>query len=186
MLVVACVAIIVVGPKDLPKMLRAFGKTLKSVRGLASDFQKQFDDAIREAELDDVKNIASGKKFSPLEDIKKSVTSYEKDVKEQMSAKAREMDEALGAKPGGLPQPVADKLGIDTGKPKAEIEAKPATAEKAAAESASGKAASKKETPARKSAGSATGKTAKKAPAAKTAAKKATAGKTAVKAAKNA
>ena len=59
MLVVAVVAIIVVGPKDLPKMLRSFGKVMGNMRRMAGDFQKQFDDAVREAELDEVKNIAS-------------------------------------------------------------------------------------------------------------------------------
>ncbi len=168
MLVVACVAIIVVGPKDLPKMLRAFGKTLKSIRGLAGDFQKQFDEAIREAELDDVKDIATGKKFSPLEDIKKSVTSYEKDVKEQIGAKAKQIDDAMGINSGGLPQPVADKLGIDTGKAKPASGSKDGSAEKSAIETAAAEKAPAKKTPAKPPLGSQTGKVTKKAPAAKT------------------
>ena len=55
MLVIAVVMIVVVGPKDLPKMLRTFGKTATKLRSMAGDFQKQFNEALKEAELDDVK-----------------------------------------------------------------------------------------------------------------------------------
>lgn len=55
MLVIAIVMIVVVGPKDLPKMLRTFGRMTTKMRGMANDFQRQFNEAIKEAELDDVK-----------------------------------------------------------------------------------------------------------------------------------
>src|ERR687897_768248 len=55
MLVIAIVMIVVVGPKDLPKMLRTFGKTTAKLRSMAGDFQKQFNEALKEAELDEVK-----------------------------------------------------------------------------------------------------------------------------------
>ena len=51
MLVVAVVLIVVVGPKDLPRMLRAFGRTTSKMRSMAGDFRKQFDEALKEAEL---------------------------------------------------------------------------------------------------------------------------------------
>ncbi len=108
MLVVVCVAIIVVGPKDLPKMLRAFGRTMKSVRGLASDFQKQFEEAIKDTELDEVKKLASGKGFSPLEDIKKSATAYEKHVKDQIEGRANAVEDAK-TQSVDLPEPVSVK-----------------------------------------------------------------------------
>lgn len=56
-LVIAVVMIVVVGPKDLPKMLRAFGKATARMRTTANEFKRQFDDALKEAELDDVKTI---------------------------------------------------------------------------------------------------------------------------------
>ncbi len=49
LLVIAVVAIIVVGPKDLPGMLRAFGRTMTQVRRTANDFKRQFNEALREA-----------------------------------------------------------------------------------------------------------------------------------------
>ncbi|PQA75420.1 Sec-independent protein translocase protein TatB [Brucella oryzae] len=57
LLIIAIVMIVVVGPKDLPKMLRAFGKATARMRATANEFKQQFDEALKEAELDDVKNI---------------------------------------------------------------------------------------------------------------------------------
>ena len=54
-LVIAVVLVVVVGPKDLPGMLRTFGRVMKQFRSMAGDFRRQFDDALREAELDDVR-----------------------------------------------------------------------------------------------------------------------------------
>ena len=51
-IVIALVLVLIVGPKDLPEMLRTFGKTTKKLRGMAGDFRKQFDEALKEAELD--------------------------------------------------------------------------------------------------------------------------------------
>lgn len=86
MLVIACVAIIVVGPKDLPGMLRQFGKTIGRMKRMASDFQNQFNDALREADLDDVKDIASTKSFTPLEDAKKSMEDFAQTMKNPVKA----------------------------------------------------------------------------------------------------
>lgn len=55
LLVIGVVLIVVVGPKDLPRMLRTFGKTMTQFRRMAGDFRRQFDEALREAELDDVR-----------------------------------------------------------------------------------------------------------------------------------
>jgi sec-independent protein translocase protein TatB len=55
LLVVAVVAIVVIGPKDLPQMLRALGRTMAKLRRMADEFQRQFNEALREAELEDVK-----------------------------------------------------------------------------------------------------------------------------------
>ncbi len=49
------VALIVIGPKDLPKALRTLGQVTTKVRRMAGEFQHQFNEAIREAELDDIK-----------------------------------------------------------------------------------------------------------------------------------
>lgn len=78
LLVIACVAIIVVGPKDLPRMLRTFGQLVGKMRRMASDFQSTVNDAIREAErqadIDDMRKAAdAAANFNPLGDLKKSI-----------------------------------------------------------------------------------------------------------------
>lgn len=71
LLVIAIVLIVVVGPKDLPPMLRAFGKMTKRLRVMAGEFRQQFDEALREAELDDVRQTFSdAQKLNPVNSLK--------------------------------------------------------------------------------------------------------------------
>jgi sec-independent protein translocase protein TatB len=58
-LVVGVVALLVIGPKDLPRVLRTVGQTVGKMRRMASEFQNQFMDAIKEADLEDVKKEIS-------------------------------------------------------------------------------------------------------------------------------
>jgi sec-independent protein translocase protein TatB len=64
MLVVGAVALVVIGPKDLPGALRQAGKWMGAVRRMAADFQGQVNQAMRESELDElrreVQNLKSG------------------------------------------------------------------------------------------------------------------------------
>jgi sec-independent protein translocase protein TatB len=59
-MVIGAVALIVIGPKDLPKALRTVGQMTGKLRRMAAEFQGQFQEAIREAELDDVKQQLQG------------------------------------------------------------------------------------------------------------------------------
>lgn len=53
MLVVAMVALVVIGPKDLPRALRTAGQWVGKVRGIAREFQNSVDDMIHESELEE-------------------------------------------------------------------------------------------------------------------------------------
>lgn len=78
MLVIAIVMIVVVGPKDLPNMLRTFGRTVAKLRAMAGDFQKQFNDALKEAELDDVKkSVDALRGLNPASEIRKQLNPFE-------------------------------------------------------------------------------------------------------------
>src|SRR4051812_28289431 len=59
-LVIGGVALIVIGPKDLPKALRTVGQMTSKVRRMAGEFQAQFNEAMREAELDEVRKDLQG------------------------------------------------------------------------------------------------------------------------------
>ncbi len=79
MLVIAIVVIVVVGPKELPGMLRTFGKTMSKLRVMADDFRRQFDDALKEAELDGVKQFADDvRSLNPKNEIVKALSPMEK------------------------------------------------------------------------------------------------------------
>ena len=67
MMVIGAVALIVIGPKDLPKTLRTLGNMTAKVRRMAAEFQSQFNDAMREAELDEIRKQVEG--------VNQSVTS---------------------------------------------------------------------------------------------------------------
>jgi sec-independent protein translocase protein TatB len=78
MLVIAIVMIVVVGPKDLPNMLRTFGRTTAKLRAMAADFQKQFNEALKEAELDDVKkSVDTLRSLNPAAEIRKQLNPFE-------------------------------------------------------------------------------------------------------------
>lgn len=100
MLVIAIVMIVVVGPKDLPNMLRTFGRTTAKLRSMAADFQKQFNDALKEAELDDVKkSVDELRGLSPVAEIRKQLNPFE-----QAAADVRAgVDAAMKPKPAADP-----------------------------------------------------------------------------------
>ena len=79
MLVIAIVLIVVVGPKDLPRMLRTFGRMTGKLSSMAGEFRKQFDEALKEAELEDVKKtISDARKLNPASEIRKALSPMEK------------------------------------------------------------------------------------------------------------
>lgn len=79
LMVIAIVMIVVVGPKDLPKMLRTVGRMTTKMRGMANDFQRQFNEALKEAELEDVKkSVDSLRSLNPAAEIRKQLNPFEK------------------------------------------------------------------------------------------------------------
>ena len=97
MLVIAIVMIVVVGPKDLPRMLRTFGKATSKMRSMAGEFRKQFDEALKEAELEDVKTLASDmRKLNPAADIRKALNPMEKAAADLKAGKAQFVDGNYG------------------------------------------------------------------------------------------
>ena len=72
LLVIAAVALIVVGPKDLPVLLRKLGQFVGRMRGMASEFRASFDEMARQTELDDLRKeveaMRSGQYVQPFKD----------------------------------------------------------------------------------------------------------------------
>jgi len=102
-LVIALVLIIVVGPKDLPPMLRTFGRMANRLRGMANEFKGQFDQALREAELDDVrKGLGEVSKLNPtntLRDAINPIRQLGQDIKSDLQKASDEAKSAYNAPP---------------------------------------------------------------------------------------
>ena len=75
LVVIGVVALIVIGPKELPAVLRTVGQWTTKIRRMAGEFQSQFHEAMREAEMADLK-----KSVDELSDATKGITADPFDV----------------------------------------------------------------------------------------------------------
>src|SRR3990170_3492277 len=118
LLVIAVVAIVVVGPKDLPKLMRSFGHYAGKLRRAASDFQRQFEEAMRESEVEEVrKAIESVRTEPPPLDLKPPI---KKPMMLPKPAAAPPAEPAAKAKPARKRGPAKAKPPAKRGKAKAE------------------------------------------------------------------
>jgi sec-independent protein translocase protein TatB len=82
LIVIGIVALIVIGPKELPRVMRQAGQAAAKIRRMAAEFRGQFMDAMREADIDDIKSdvarLAESAKVNaetdPLAEIKAELT----------------------------------------------------------------------------------------------------------------
>ncbi len=99
LLVIGIVALIVVGPKDLPKMFRTFGQITGRIRGMAKDFSRAMDDAAGESGLKeiskDMRNLTNPKKMG-LDAVNKAFDDIDPTKFEEGSA-TREIAEKRAA-----------------------------------------------------------------------------------------
>ena len=72
LVVIAVVALIAIGPKELPAVLRTVGQYMGKIRRMASEFQGQFQEAMREAEMADLK-----KHVDEMTDAAKGLTDFD-------------------------------------------------------------------------------------------------------------
>lgn len=73
MMIIAVVAIIVVGPKDLPQLLRTVGQWFGRMKRMGRDFQRQLDQAVRDEELDKLRKEVSDLHRTTTADINKGL-----------------------------------------------------------------------------------------------------------------
>ena len=80
-LIVAVVALIVVGPKDLPPLLRKLGQFMARLRGMAAEFRASFDEMARQSELDDLRKEVEALRQGQIADIAARQTGHEETVR---------------------------------------------------------------------------------------------------------
>jgi sec-independent protein translocase protein TatB len=121
LLVIGVVAIIVVGPKDLPRLMRTFGHYAGKLRRAAADFQRQFEEAVRDTEIDEVrKAMQDFHQQAPSVDLRTPIDTKLMVPKE--SAPPAPAPAAAPATPKAKPKPRAKRASAAkpaTAKPKA-------------------------------------------------------------------
>jgi sec-independent protein translocase protein TatB len=75
LLIIGVVALIVVGPKDLPKMLRTLGQYAGRAKGIAREFQRSMDDAARQADIEELHEVKKG-----LDDMRDAQHKMQRDL----------------------------------------------------------------------------------------------------------
>lgn len=92
-LVIGLVALLVVGPKDLPMLMRKVGQFVGKARGMANEFRASFDEMARQSELDDLRKeveaLRTGQGMHPLgADAEAAFKDIRKDLEAPMEAPA--------------------------------------------------------------------------------------------------
>ncbi len=95
MAVIALIALIVIGPKELPNAMRAMAKWTRKARSLAREFQSGIDDLVREADLDEARKTFDATKTF---DIDKAVEDTI-DPTGSMREEAEELEDTMRAEP---------------------------------------------------------------------------------------
>ena len=95
MLLVLIVALVVVGPKDLPKLMRKIGQWTAKARGMADQFRRSFDEMARQSELDELrKELDELRNTRPLADV-------DQHMSQALSGPAVSLEPETGAPNGG-------------------------------------------------------------------------------------
>jgi sec-independent protein translocase protein TatB len=136
LLLIGIVALIAIGPKELPTVLRTLGQWMSKLRRMASEFQSQFQEAMREAEMADLKKqvdemtsqAQSYANFDPVGEVKRELESTQQQIESAMvdPAGAATPSPPVAAEPStspagaalpAAPAPAADAVAPSTAAP---------------------------------------------------------------------
>ena len=120
-MLIALIALIVVGPKDLPRVIRAVSQGIRRVRGVAREFHSSLEEVAREAELDDIRKQARDlanegldeslrKDLDPMGEIEHSIRDAQRqfnDANSAIGAAEREFKSDIAK----AQEPAADAVG---------------------------------------------------------------------------
>jgi sec-independent protein translocase protein TatB len=119
LLIIAVVALVVIGPKELPNMLRSWGKWMAKTRAMASEFRGHVDEMVRQSELDEVKKqleAAPGldlQALDPTKEIKNVIQEGMADGQKAWNEAKSTFDNPL-AEPESAPQIAAETPPADS------------------------------------------------------------------------
>ncbi|MEC7514527.1 MAG: Sec-independent protein translocase protein TatB [Pseudomonadota bacterium] len=143
-MLIALIALIVVGPKDLPRVIRAVSQGIRRVRGVAREFHSSLEEVAREAELDDIRKQARDlanegldeslrKDLDPMGEIEHSIRDAQRqfnDANSAIGAAERELKSDIAK----AQEPAADAVGEPTAPEQSAPEPAPQPAQEPAQE----------------------------------------------------
>jgi sec-independent protein translocase protein TatB len=142
MAVIMLVALVVIGPKDLPRLARNLGQWVAKGRAMAREFQRSLEDMAREAELDDVKReIEKVGRTNIKKSIEKTIDPTG-DLGRAFDPNAKPLAASAAAPNGEAKEPPAKSPQITSEQPAQTTPAKTAPAETAPAKTANADSAS--------------------------------------------
>lgn len=149
LMLIGIVALIVIGPKELPSVLRTVGRTVTKVRRMAGEFQGQFQEALREADLADMRKeisdvtesarstLATSEMFDPLRSIREEIRTTVEGGNPPKPPEAPAVDASAAPLelPAAAPEPIPDPMAairdeirrmVETGSPTPPVPSAPA------------------------------------------------------------
>jgi len=105
--VIAILALVIIGPKDLPRVMRTMGKWMQKARSISREFQSSIDEVIREADLEDARktiesarNLGAENALDQMIDPTGGMKEEMRDIEDSARQAASGKDSAAGNKTG--------------------------------------------------------------------------------------
>ncbi|NIR58358.1 MAG: twin-arginine translocase subunit TatB, partial [Gammaproteobacteria bacterium] len=95
LLIIAIAALIVVGPKDLPRMLRTLGQYAARAKSVAREFQRSMDEAARQADIDELRDVKKD-----LDSVRESQYQMQREMSQSFLDEGKESKKKAGGKTG--------------------------------------------------------------------------------------
>ena len=122
LLVIAIVALVVIGPKELPGLLRSWGNWMAKMRGMAAEFRGHVDEMVRQSELDDIKKQLDGspgldlQSLDPTKQIKSAIQEGMAEGEKALAEAKAAIDNPL-VEPESAPQVAVDPPAMTAAEP---------------------------------------------------------------------
>lgn len=115
LMVIAVIALVVIGPKDLPKAIFTLGKWVRKARGVAREFQTHIDDMMRETELDELRKEALKTRDLNIKKMMEDTIDPKGEVGKAFDPKG--FDVGLNGHAGSTPEPDLPQAPVPTPTP---------------------------------------------------------------------
>ena len=135
--VIALLALVIVGPKDLPVLMRRLARWVNKLRGMAAEFRMSFDELARQSELDELRReVEALRRGEPLAPVRDAIDPIAREINAGLSDQDHEAYRAAVDEANGEAQPAVEdpylpsfEPGAPEVQPQVQISAPPAAAE---------------------------------------------------------